>query len=133
MKMKKFKKYVAILVVLIIFSIPIVVFASSYTSTLDLYSTWQGATRVYSGNNITIDCDSSTFPVWPIESYFYTVKLYRNNPWWIGDDYIGSSSFPVNGYQSATWTNVGSGNYYFVFIKAVDFNWTYADPVHMCN
>lgn len=133
MNMKKLKGFIALLIVVSVFSIPIVVFASSYSSTLSLYSTWTGASRDYNGNNITIDCDSDTYPVWPIHSYYYSVQLYRDNPWWIGDDYIGSSSFPVNGSDSATWTSVGAGKYYFRFSKTIDYNWTYADPVDMYN
>jgi hypothetical protein len=131
--MKRFKGFIALMIILIVFSIPIVVFASSYTSYLSLYSTWTGASRDYTGTNITIDCDSYTEPVWEITSLYYSVQLYRDNPWWIGDDYIGSSSFTVNGFDTATWTSVGAGKYYFRFSKTVDFNWTYADPVDMYN
>lgn len=83
---------------------------SWYGSTLEVggYSSWTGATRYYDGSNVGIEmtCRSSG-------SGTFDVELHRG--YIVFNDYIGTVAFNVNGFTKGTWTNVGSGNYYFKF------------------
>lgn len=104
---------------MVLILLPSIVLASSYYSYLSFSGEHQGATRSYSGNNVGISINAyTTTPQQPHHSTTYRVELWRKN--WIGSTYIGYSTFPRNGYKSNTWTSVGSGNYYYWFIKARD-------------
>jgi len=74
---------------------------------------------------------TASAPVQPITTF--SVSLYRDNPWYIGDDFIGKVSFPRNGTKTTAWTNVGSGDYYFYFTKANDGATVSSSNVHMHN
>jgi len=110
--------------------LPGVAFASSYYSTLSLTYHLQGQTRSYTGTNMNIYMYAHATVS---SATTFTVKLYRDNPWPISNDYIGYSSFPRNGGKTATWSNVGSGNYFFDFSKINDGITIWSDNVHMYN
>ncbi len=86
-------------------AVPVVAYASSYYSTLSLSYHLKGATRSYTGTNMNIYMTAKA-PVTQITTF--KVELYRDK---LIDDYIGYSYFPRNGSKTATWSNVGSGNY----------------------
>lgn len=48
----------------------------------------------------------------------FSVSLYRKN--FIGSSLIGTVVRPREGYHDITWSNAGSGNYYFYYRKARD-------------
>lgn len=106
--------------------LPLVVFASSYTSTLYFTADHTGATRSYTGSNINISmiCTTNTPTTKDINGNYifpqeFTTKLYRSG--FLGTStYIGSVSSPKNGQTSKGWTNVGSGDYFFTFSKNHD-------------
>lgn len=108
-------------------AIPVVAYASSYYSTLTLSYQLRGTTRPYTGSNMHIYMTASA-PVTPITTF--KVELYRDK---LIDDYIGYSNFPRNGSKTATWSNVGSGSYYFFFSKANDGFTVTSNNVHMYN
>jgi len=94
--------------------VPIVAMASSYTSTLQFASNVTGATRSYVGANVHISATAHTQN--GITRYF-NVTLYRKNT--ITSSKIGTVKFTAAGSgtaNSAVWTNVNSGNYYFDFL-----------------
>ncbi len=58
--------------------------------------------------------------------------LYRDNPWWQGEDYIGFTDVPRSGFSGVrTWSSVGNGDYYFTFSKANDGVRITSNDVHM--
>lgn len=129
-KGKNFKKILSIFTLSVIMSIPIVAFASSYTSTLYFDSTLTGDTRYYNGNNITLSISAYTGYGQATGGNF-SASLYRKNM--ITSDYIGKAYYTRNGYSTNTWSNVGSGNYYFYFSKAIDGVEVYSNSVSMYN
>ena len=48
-------------------------------------------------------------------------------------DFIGTSTLPRTGNGSATWTNVGSGNYFVHLSKAFDGVYVICDNVTISN
>jgi len=107
--------------------VPSVAMASSYYNSLSFSVALRGTTRTYNSSNMNISMTASA-PAHSLNKYF-TVKLYRDGL--LSDDYIGSSSFVRNGYDSARWTSVGSGKYYFRFEKANDGVTVTSPSVHM--
>lgn len=67
----------------------------------------------FDGTNVGIEmtCTSS-------KSGSFTVYLWRKTIG--GSERVGSASFNRNGFTKATWTNVGSGTYFFILSKAND-------------
>lgn len=92
---------------------------SWYGSSLYMYKTTSvsGSTRYYDGSNVGIEMTCTTGGTNACDSYF-SVELHRVSGF--SDTYIGSAAFKHNGFTKATWTNVGSGNYYFKFVKCSD-------------
>ena len=109
--------------------IPAVAFATSYTSTATFKVYLAGASRSYSGTNILYTATGTPSGTNPAATT-YKVELYRDK---LIDDYIGSKSFPRSGQYGVTWTNVGSGKYYFCFSKANDGITEKLNPVLMRN
>lgn len=107
--------------------------ASSYWSTLDYKTQAIGAVRSYSGSNVAISLTSVQSG--PGVSTTHRVTLVRRTcaiVCW--EDQIGSVNVPRNGASGQrTWTNVGSGNYYFYFTKAADGVRITSNNVHMWN
>jgi hypothetical protein len=133
MKITKVRMVVMVFIISLAMILPILVFASSYHSTLSFDSYLEGTSRSYSGNNITIEmtCSADQAPD-SVYSKYFTTKLYRDH--FLIDDYVGSySSCKRNGSTSVTWSNVGAADYYFVFSKAVDGIWVNSDDVYMHN
>jgi hypothetical protein len=65
----------------------------------------------------------------PIDSY--NIKLFRDEFGW-DDSHIGTVTVPREGCSNTrTWTNAGSGTYFFVFVKADDGARVWSDLVHM--
>lgn len=92
---------------------------SWYGSSLYMYKTTSvtGSTRYYDGSNVGIEMTCSTGGTNACDSYF-SVELHRVSG--LSDTYIGSAAFKRSGFTKATWTNVGSGYYYFKFVKCSD-------------
>ncbi len=127
----------AALVLAIVLSVLVsnVAIASSYWSTLWFGTSLTGATRSYVGANIHIDMHSTTNGECCNAQSVYYIRLYRNTCWvWCTVDYIGEVTAPRNGWSGTkTWSNVGSGNYYFYFYKTNDGVHVSSDDVHMYN
>ncbi|MCI8424242.1 MAG: hypothetical protein HFJ72_01060 [Adlercreutzia sp.] len=87
---------------------------SWFGSTLQLgfKSKHTGETRWYDGTNVGIEMTSAS-SVPSSSTQTFNVELHRAHG--ITNDWIGTAKFKVTGFTKATWTNVGSGNYYFVF------------------
>lgn len=81
---------------------------SWYGSTLYVapHNEWTGATRNYDGSNVGIEMTGTT-------SGTFRVELHRGHL--ITNDYVGFATFDKSKFDKATWTNVGSGKYYFKF------------------
>jgi len=105
--------------------------ASSYWSTLNYTVALRGATRSYTGSDVSISLTSSQSFQYPGQ-YTHRIRLHPHNPWWRGDDYIGYTDVPRSGYSGVrTWSNVGSADYYFYFSKANDGVRITSNNVHM--
>lgn len=93
-------------------------YGNIYYSTLSFNQTsLTGATRYYSGRNISIEMDAYTTGSNPCDNYF-SVELHRADfPF---STQIGSAGFKRNGYSKATWKNMEPGNYFFRFVKCAD-------------
>lgn len=126
------KKLIAptMLVVLCFCSLSLSVFAASekdpYTSTLAFKGELQGATRSYKYKNIKFSATAKSYigsnKVDSSNTFYpktYKVSLYRDNGWF-SKERVGSADLNRYAADSAKWTNVGKGNYYFYFTKARD-------------
>ncbi len=85
---------------------------SWYGGTLALKSSANLGPFSFDGSNVGIEmtCSSSS-------SGSFRVVLYRGNR--VGDGTkIGGALFSRQGFTKATWSNVGSGNYYFAMSNA---------------
>lgn len=105
-------------------------FAASYTSTFSFDTTLTGATRNYTGKNISISATSAQ-SAQILDHNTYTVSLYRKGTF--SSDLIGSAVMPRDGFGKKEWTNVGDGKYYFYFSKTHDAVWLTSDDVTMFN
>lgn len=131
MRFSRLKLLFVAVILIIAVLLPLGIFASSYTSTLNFTATCTGPTRNYTGQdmNISMSCTTDTPPYHPVQDF--RVELYRSN--FLGPTYIGSTRFLRAGSNSAAWTNVGSGDYYFYFSKAIDNYYVDSGNVLMCN
>ena len=105
---------------------------SWYGSTLTLgkYDTsFKGATRYYNGQHVGIEMTCKTKGATSGKSKYFSVELHRKNG--LVDTYIGSAAFKRKGFTKATWTNVGSGNYYFKFVRTSDGQSIHSNDVKM--
>lgn len=101
---------------------------SSYESSGWFENTYKAPERSYDGNNIGITITAHNSVPTHINTTF-TVTLYRKN--FIGSSKVGSVTFSRScSGETHTFTNVGSGKYYFVFSKAGDGTREYLDYVH---
>lgn len=92
--------------------------ATTYTDSLIFHGEHKGVTREYTGRDM--HWSGSTYTQYQganMPTTFY-VSLYRQNL--IGSSLIGGVSCPRVGYHDLVWTNVGSGKYYFYYVKARD-------------
>lgn len=98
-------------------SLPVAAYAlvpvSPYVSTLSLVYDFRGATRDYSGPGVYISVDKPSCNT----AGTYTISLYRDK---LIDSRIGTVTRDRNKSGGATWTNAGSGRYYFRFQKSGD-------------
>lgn len=94
-------------------------FATTHTSSFNFAHGFTGAKRSYKGKHMKISATCEEDHHCPGHNT-YNVTLKRNVKWGI-DDKIGTKKMDRCGYDSATWTNVGSGTYYFVFSKSSDW------------
>lgn len=112
------------------FSLVIPVYAAhknqEYKSTLDFQGEYEGLKRYYKYSHISYEATASAYvyktPVSSNNTFYaktYYVSLYRKRGF-LFSDYIGKKALSRYKYGKATWTNVGSGNYYFRFDKARD-------------
>lgn len=121
------KSFISILVLLVLVLMPMVVFASSYYSSLSFKGEYDGPVRSYDGNNVGIELTAYCQNLVNASDYF-DVQLFRKG---LFSTYIGTASFLRNGFGSNTWTSVGSGNYYFAFRKTRDGVVVNSDDVYM--
>lgn len=119
---------ICFIVALIVFSsFSLIVYAASdtYHSTLAFQGEHTGQTRTYTHRNISYAASAySTLGgkiVTANSNYAktYTVSLYRKTGWFISEK-VGSSSLSRYQFGTASWTNVGAGDYFFYFTKARD-------------
>ena len=108
-------------------AIPSTALASSYYTSFNFKFHLIGANRSYDGNSVAISATASSSQTYP-STYRVTLHRYYNPLYY---PTIGYSDFPVNGYKSVAWTNVGSGTYYFDFIKADNGLYVSSNNVHM--
>lgn len=126
------KRFVAAAVLAVVALTPAVALAaSSYWSTLSYTVHVKGSTRAYAGADVKISLTSSeSFHAAGMNTH--RIRLYRDNPWWQGDDYIGFTDVPRSGFSGVkTWSSVGNGDYYFTFSKANDGVRITSNNVHM--
>jgi hypothetical protein len=127
--MKKICRAVAIFFS-ITFSFSPQVDASSYYSSATFSTYLRGATRSFSGSNISrsptgASC-SGCVPT------TYNISLLRNVSFG-SDNRIGTVQCPRATNCLRAWTNVGSGDYYFVFERAADGGVQTISTVYMYN
>ncbi len=115
---KYLRKIFAVTGLCCILGFPVMVFASSYSTSFSFNTSVTGPTRSYSGSNITLKTVSSSSGSGTASSNSFSVALYRKNT--IGSTYIGTYNFSRNGTSTNTWKSVGSGNYYFYLSKGND-------------
>lgn len=87
---------------------------SWYGTSFTFSSNLRLGAHYYDGSNVGIEmtCSSSQ------PSGTFSVRLYRLSG--ATPTFIGNASFKQNGFNKATWSNVGAGTYYFVLSKAGD-------------
>lgn len=76
-----------------------------------------GEVRSYDGTNVGIEMTCSKSMGTTCDDYF-SVELWRGKPG--SGTYVGSAGFAREGFTKATWSNVGSGDYAFRFVKCPD-------------
>ncbi len=86
---------------------------SWYGESLYLSKQSKSGSYYFDGNNIGIEMTASCST-----GGSFTASLYRMNG--ANLSFIGSATFKRNGFTKATWSNVGSGTYRFVFTKTSD-------------
>lgn len=107
---------------------------SWFGSSLDMSNTTEmsGATHYYYGNNLGIEMSCYTKGSSSKCDTYFSVELHRlTGSYYDVDEYVGSAAFKRNGFTKATWTNVGSGRYYFKFRKCPDGQSIHSDSVAM--
>lgn len=120
MKNNFLKRTFSALAICGIIGLPTLAYASSYSTDFYFDVSLKGATRSYTGNNLSIKTScttSSTGTVIPASSDF-AISLTRQRTF--GQDYIGRVDHPRNSTKTSTFSNVGSGKYFFSFTKAND-------------
>jgi hypothetical protein len=107
--------------------------ATDYWSTLRFQGEHQGATRSYVGRDMNISYDTYIAVNAPHQATTYTVYLYRHSCFlfFCSDDRIGQVTAPYVGHAFGRWTNVGSADYFFLFVKPRDNVSLASDSVHM--
>ena len=116
---KILKKTTAILsVVVVLLSMVVTAYASSYSTSYQFSVALTGASRYFDGANISfISPNASSNPYAHTINFTYNVALYRDK---FIDDYIGSVVLHRDEYGVANWSNVGSGKYYVNLSKDND-------------
>lgn len=102
---------------------------SWYGSELQFVTELAGTPRWYDGNSIGIEMTCSAITEGQLDTHF-SVELWRGENTSNGT-YIGSAALWRNGFSRAEWTNVGSGQYFFRFVKANDGIWVTSNDVAM--
>ncbi len=126
------KRFFVMLVVLVLasFCFSITAYAaSSYTSTLAFQGEHTGPTREYTGTDMRWRGTTYTRGQAAIMSNYFDVSLYRKNI--IGSSYIGTVTCNRTGSHNLSWSNVGSGKYYFYYVKARDGADVVSDAITM--
>ncbi|MCI8700015.1 MAG: hypothetical protein HFJ47_01575 [Clostridia bacterium] len=105
---------------------------SSYTTSGSFKVQLRTPTRYFDGNNI--NCTITTHNSAGTDNGYpstFKIALYRDGFW---DDHIGTATVSREaGTYTVTWSNVGPGNYYFVFSKADDGTTQYATETRFYN
>lgn len=131
----------------VILSLSASVFAQSYASNVSFYSIYKGASRDYSGSQISImmyDVQltgatanppvysrSFTVECWKRGFLFFDTKLSGNLN---GLAYIDGSGYELLD-AGRTWSMIGDGKYYFKFIKNYVYGneWIHSPIVNMSS
>ena len=92
--------------------------ATTYTDILIFQGEHTGSTRSYTGTDMTWSGYTYTEYQNDFMATTFNVSLYRKN--FIGASKIGSSTLSRVGHHNVSWTNVGSGDYYFYYTKDRD-------------
>lgn len=130
---RKVSRAAATALMVLLISATAVFAATDYWSTLRFQGEHQGATRSYNGANMNIAYDSYIAVNAPHQATTYTIYLYRHNCFLFicSDERIGQVTAPYVGHAAGTWTNVGSADYFFLFVKPRDNVSIASDSVHM--
>lgn len=113
------KKIKAVSIVwIIISSMILTAYASSYWTSYSFSVSTTWPTRNFNGTNITfISPNATSTPYIHPLNFTYNVSLYRDK---LIDDFIGWSTLYRDNSGSVTWSNVWSWDYYVILTKAND-------------
>ena len=126
------RNFLILLVIMLIASscFSIVAYAATeYTANLAFQGDHTGPTREYTGQDMNWSGYTYTRGQLPHMPDIFRIYLYRKN--FIGSTCIGHVDRPREGYHDVSWTNVGSGKYYFVYVKARDGADVVSDEITM--
>ncbi len=119
----------SVLLFIFMLSLSSIVYASSYTTTVDFRKDYNGSVREFNGNNIrytaTMSSDKKNY------SGTYVVRLDRESGIWAFE--VGRKTLKRVGPGKAEWSNVGSGRYRLGFEKADDNVWLSSKNVVIKN
>ncbi|MBQ9937642.1 MAG: hypothetical protein IJO86_04870 [Oscillospiraceae bacterium] len=101
--------------------------ATTYTSSLAFQGEHTGAKRDYTGSDMYWSGTTYTEGQLSHMPTTFSVSLYRKK--FIGSTLIGTVSLPRVGTHNVPWTNVGSGKYYFYYVKARDGSNVVSDAI----
>lgn len=119
------------LALVLVFAMPLLAFASSYTSTLGYEWRVYGTTRTYTHDDMNL---SATFATTNNTTGTHTVQLWRDRAWPLSNQLCGTRTLNRKGYSNVDWYDVGPANYYFYFEKAQDGVYVYTNNLSMyCN
>ena len=85
---------------------------SWYGDEANLLSTYSTTPRYFDGVNVGIEMNCTS-----TKAGSFTVELWRGSSRFSASR-VGTASFSRQGFTKATWTNVGSGTYFFVFTNS---------------
>ena len=119
----------SVLLFILMLSMSGIVYASSYTTTVDFRKNYNGAVRDFNGNNIRYSATMSSDK--KNDTGTYVVRLDRESGIWAFE--VGHKTLKRVGAGSADWSNVGSGRYRIGFEKDDDNVWLSSKNVVIKN
>lgn len=136
-KNKNFKKLLSLVITFVILTVSSTLMASASWygwSKATFSSRLYGQERYYDGNNVGLNWGASTHNSRPYDvsnSNGFRITLQRKGWFGIWTDVGYRDRLDRNSGGSATWTNVGSGTYRFVFSKSIDGTTEYVEGIEM--